>query len=63
MREKNLVQRIKSEILNNKVKEPFRSSDFAFLSKSKGFLSKHCVEYGKETEHFIRVKKGHYKLK
>jgi hypothetical protein len=63
MRQRNLVQKIRDVVLSGKVKEPFKFSDFNFLSKSSGFISKHAVGNGKYTEYFIRVSRGIYKLK
>ena len=63
MRQRNLVQQIKEHVLSGKVKEPFKSSDFHFLSRSPSFISKHAVGNGKYTEYFIRVGRGTYKLK
>ena len=48
---------------NGKIKEPFKYSDFNFLSSSPSFISKHAVGNGKYTEYFIRVGRGTYKLK
>ena len=62
-RQRNLVQQIKEQVLNGKVKEPFKSSDFDFLSRSPSFISKHAVGNGKYTEYFVRVGIGQYKLK
>ena len=47
MRQKNLVQKIKDAVQKEKVKEPFKSSDFNFLSNSPSFISKHAVSNGK----------------
>ena len=63
MRQKNLFQQIKNEVLNGKIKEPFRASDFSFMSKSPSFLSKHRLGNGKYSELFIRVSRGYYKIK
>jgi hypothetical protein len=63
MRQNNLVQQIKDAVHSGKVKEPFKSSDFHFLSSSPSFISKHAVGNGKYTEYFIRVERGIYKLK
>lgn len=63
MRQSNLVQQIKVAVRSGKVKEPFKSSDFHFLSSSPSFISKHAVGNGKYTEYFIRVSRGLYKLK
>jgi hypothetical protein len=63
MRQRNLVQQIRDAVQNGKVKEPFKSSDFNFLSSSPSFISKHVVGNGKYTEYFIRVGRGTYKLK
>ena len=63
MRQRNLVQQIRDVVLSGKVKEPFKSSDFNFLSRSPSFISKHAVGNGKYTEYFIRVGRGIYKLK
>ena len=63
MRQRNLVQKIRDAVKCGKIKEPFKSSDFSFLSKSPSFISKHAVDNGKYTEYFIRVAHGLYKLK
>lgn len=63
MRQRNLVQQIKDAVRSGKVKEPFKSSDFHFLTSSPSFVSKHAVGNGKYTEYFIRVGRGTYKLK
>jgi hypothetical protein len=62
MRQSNLVQQIRDAVRIGKVKEPFKSSDFHFLSRSPSFISKHAVGNGKYTEYFIRVGRGTYKL-
>ena len=62
-RQRNLVQQIKEQVLNGKVKETFKSSDFDFLSRSTSFISKHAVGNGTYTEYFVRVGIGQYKLK
>ena len=49
MRQRNLVQQIRDAVRNGKVKEPFKSSDFHFLSSSPSFISKHAVGNGKYT--------------
>ncbi len=63
MRQSNLVQQIRDAVRIGKVKEPFKSSDFHFLSSSPSFISKHAFGNGKCTEYFIRVGRGSYKLK
>ena len=63
MRQRNLVEQIKAAVEKGIVKEPFRSSDFNFLSNSPSFISKHAVGNGKYTEYFVRVGLGKYKLK
>lgn len=63
MRQSKLVQQIKKAVSSGKIKEPFKSSDFSFLSNSPSFISKHAVGNGKYTEYFIRVGRGLYKLK
>jgi len=63
MRQRNLVQQIRDAVYSGKVKEPFKSSAFHFLSSSPSFISKHAVGNGKYTEYFIRVDRGTYKLK
>jgi hypothetical protein len=63
MRQRNLIQQIRDAVQNGKAKEPFKSSDFHFLSSSPSFISKHAVRNGKYTEYFIRVGRGTYKLK
>ena len=63
MRQSNLVEQIRDAVRIGKVKEPFKSSDFHFLSRSPSFISKHAVGNGKYTEYFIRVGRGSYKLK
>lgn len=63
MRQRNLVQKITDAVRVGKVKEPFKSSDFHFLSSSPSFISKHAVGNGKYSEYFIRVGRGSYKLK
>jgi hypothetical protein len=63
MRQRNLVQQIKDAVRCGKVKEPFKSSDFHFLSSSQSFISKHAVGNSKYNEYFIRVARGLYKLK
>lgn len=63
MRQRNLVEQIRNAVRNGEVKEPFKSSDFHFLSSSPSFISKHAVGNGKYTEYFIRVGRGTYKLK
>lgn len=63
MRQRNLVQQIRDAVRNGKVKEPFKSSDFHFLSSSPSFISKHAVGNGKYTEYFTRIGRGTYKLK
>ena len=63
MRQKNLFQQIKNAVLSGKTKEPFRASDFSFMSKSPSFLSKHCLGNGNYSELFTRVGRGYYKIK
>jgi len=63
MRQKNLIEQIRDAVRSRKVKEPFKSSNFHFLSSSPSFISKHAVGNGKYTEYFIRVGRGSYKLK
>lgn len=63
MRQSNLIKQIRDAVINGKVKEPFKSSDFHFLKNSLGFISKHAVGNGKYNEYFIRVGRGQYKLK
>ena len=63
MRQRYLIQQIRDAVQNGKVKEPFKSSDFHFLSSSPSFISKHAVGNEKYTEYFIRVGRGTYKLK
>ena len=63
MRQKDLLKQINFAIKTGKVKEPFKSSDFEFLDKSKSFIPKHAVGNGKYSEYFIRVSRGLYKLK
>lgn len=63
MRQKNLLQQIRDAIQLGKVTQPFRTSDFDFLSNSPSFISKHAVGNGKYNEFFVRVNKGLYKLK
>ncbi len=63
MRQRNLVKQIRDAVHSGKVKEPFKSSDFDFLSRSPSFISKHAVGNGKYTEYFVRVGIGQYKLK
>lgn len=62
MRQKNLLKQIRNSVINGNVKEPFRSSDFEFLSKSSAFLAKHCLGNGKYSEYFERVARGYYKV-
>ncbi len=62
MRERNLIGQIREAVRSGLVKEPFKSSDFPFLSKSPSFLSKHAVGNGRYTEYFVRVSRGLYKL-
>ena len=63
MRQSNFVNQIRAAVRSGKVKEPFKSSDFHFLTSSPSFISKHAVGNGKYTEYFIRVGRGIYKLK
>jgi hypothetical protein len=63
MRQSNLVQQIRDAIQSGRVKEPFKSSDFHFLSSSPSFISKHAAGNEKYTEYFIRVGRGAYILK
>jgi hypothetical protein len=63
LRQSNLVQQIRDAVQSGMVKEPFKSSDFNFLSRSPSFISKHAVGNGKYTEYFIRIARGIYKLK
>jgi len=63
MRQSNLVQQIRDAVRGGKVNEPFKTSDFYFLSRSPSFISKHAVGNGRYTEYFIRVGRGTYKLK
>lgn len=63
MRQSNLVKQIRDCVLEGKIKEPFKPSDFSFLAKSPSFISKHAVGNGKYTEYFIRVARGRYKMK
>lgn len=63
MRQSNFVQQIKEAVRSGNVKEPFKSSEFHFLSRSPSFISKHAVGNGRYTEYFIRVGRGTYKLK
>jgi hypothetical protein len=50
MRQRNLVKQIRVAVHIGHVKEPFKSSDFHFLSSSPSFISKHAVGNGKYTE-------------
>ena len=63
MIQSNLVQQIRDSIQSGRVKGPFKSSDFHFLSSSPSFISKHAAGNGKYIEYFIRVGRGTYKLK
>lgn len=63
MRQRNLVKQIRDFVFEGKVREPFKSSDFPFLSRSSSFISKHAMGNGKYTEYFVRVGRGLYKLK
>jgi hypothetical protein len=63
MRQSKLIHQIKNAVSSGNVKEPFKSSDFSFLSNSPSFISKHAAGNGKYTEYFIRVSRGLYKLK
>ena len=63
MRQSNLVKKIRDAVQSGKGKEPFKSSDFHFLSGSPSFISKHAVGNGKYTEYFIRIGRGTYNLK
>jgi hypothetical protein len=63
MIQRNLIQQISDAVRSGKVKEPFKSPNFHFLSSSPSFISKHAVGNGKYTEFFIRVGLGIYKLK
>jgi len=63
MKQRNLVHQIRDAVSAGKVKEPFKFSDFSFLSSSPSFISKHAVGNGKYTEYFVRVRLGLYKLK
>jgi hypothetical protein len=63
MRQSNLVNQIRDAVQSGKVKEPFKSSVFHFLSSSSSSISKHAVGNGKYSEYFIRVRRGMYKLK
>lgn len=63
MRQKNLVKRIREDVISKKVKEPFRAIHFPYLEKSRSFISKHAVGNGKYKEYFERVGYGSYKLK
>lgn len=56
------IQRIRQVVRDNEVAEPFRSSDFDFLSRSPSFLSKHAVGNGRYTEYFVRDSRGLYIL-
>jgi len=63
MSQRKLIPQIREAVRSGEVKEPFKSSDFHFLSSSPSFISKHAVGNGKYTEYFIRVARGLYKLK
>ena len=63
MRQKNLVEQITEAVRKGNMQEPFKSSDFDFLSHSPSFISKHAVGNGKYTEYFVRVGLGQYRLK
>jgi len=62
MREKNLIEKIKTEVASNRVKSQFRSNDFYFLKNSRGFLSKHNIGNGVYNEYFKRVGRGLYEI-
>lgn len=63
MRQRNLIKQIKDDVISGKVKEPFKSSNFSFLKNSPSFISKHAVGNGRNSEYFIRIGRGLYKLK
>ncbi len=63
MNHSTLVKQIKDSVEKGLVKEPFKASDFDFLSKSPSFLSKHAVGNGRYSEYFIRISRGYYKMK
>jgi hypothetical protein len=63
VKKSSLVEKIKESIQQGKTIQPFKSSDFPFLSKSPSFLSKHADGNGKYIEYFVRVGRGLYKLK
>ncbi|MFA5850402.1 MAG: hypothetical protein WC833_11030 [Bacteroidales bacterium] len=63
MRQKNLIQQIRNAVNTGIVKEQFNSKDFPFLSKSPSFLAKHAVGNGHDSEYFVRIALGLYKLK
>lgn len=63
MRQHNLIQQIKDAVRSGKVNQPFKYSDFPFLSNSPSFISKHAEGNGNYSEYFIRVRRGQYKLK
>lgn len=63
MRQKDLIGQIRLAVKDGIVNKEFSAIDFEFLSKSRGFLSKHAVGNGKYSEYFIRVRRGQYKLK
>ncbi len=57
-----LIDQIRHAVKNGEVKEPFKASDFKFLTKSPSYLSKHVSNNGLYIDYFIRISRGRYKL-
>ena len=58
-----LFNKILARVRTNRVAQPFKPSNFSFLSNSPSFLSKHCIgNPGEYTPYFIRVSRGNYRI-
>lgn len=64
--ERETMQLIRQAIRKGRLKEPMRAAD---LNRALGitwggnFLAKHCVGTGSSSARFVRISRGHYRLK
>lgn len=66
MIEGQTIQRIRAGVRSGKLAEPFKPADVNRLLRidwAGTFLPKHCEGNGYTTEHFVRVRRGLYRLK
>jgi len=64
--EGDTIRRIRAAILAGDLVQPFRAvaiNRLPGIDWANTFLPKHCIGNGYTTEHFVRVKRGLYRLK